>query len=717
LKHSYLDPIHNAEVTPTGLIGALFDAASEEMERLKCIRNLGIISYVRPTAYHTKFDHHIGVVYLVQQALSIPKKEGGPFPKERDDTPRNAIEFVAALSHIGHMPFTYACERALIAAAAYSPDVREKLEQHIACLDDRVGPCELCGRSDVCEAQDWQPTEVLKSIIEGDRVRGWRDLYRLFSAVKALENSELHSILINNSEQPQPSLVQIALNIMANRNCHFFKQLLRLDKLDYVLRDLTYTGTAQLQCNTNSLVRNLSDPMWDVVRHMETHYLKPEVYESRECAVRSALLTKSLAAEFVKSPGLFIDFLEPDSDRGSKVCTDEKVRKTYEKRKAFQGLFEPGEGPFTQVWEIPCLKQADATDIEQEITSYRKGIFQYPSNTDVLVLPDPTGYRLLFSVNDGEKTEPSLSYLAKWTRRFCQQHPASPNPPQVLSPMLEHLIGRRLKEPDCEPVIRSISHYLRGHGNVKRLFKFVRVVHQAALEAEPASHILQIQPAGTGSESYGAPTLPFPPGPMGVIAIRLALMHTGLGNESKESPLQERATEEVVRSLILQSHTYVNRNNNRMPKRMREEFTKVAAAIREDVVTSNVPEGLEHGRMLEAYALLKVLCRAGDDGAYTWVLPNFRYADDTGDQYAGECDMFSLSLEGEDIVIDLWACTVQTDNAKRRSDMNKLSALGELIQNRCPSVHVHNDNWFRMQDGEISERYRGSRYTAWKGIE
>lgn len=74
--------------------------------RLEGIQQLGFVSKVWPGARHTRFEHSLGVMHLMGDALARLTERGAPID---DETARTAI--AAALLHdIGHYPFSHAIE-------------------------------------------------------------------------------------------------------------------------------------------------------------------------------------------------------------------------------------------------------------------------------------------------------------------------------------------------------------------------------------------------------------------------------------------------------------------------------------------------------------------------------------------------------------------------------------------------------------------------------
>lgn len=80
--------------------------ATRAFLRLDGIQQLGFVSRIWPGAKHTRFEHSLGVMHLMREALERLIGRGAPIS---DETARTAI--AAALLHdIGHYPFSHAIE-------------------------------------------------------------------------------------------------------------------------------------------------------------------------------------------------------------------------------------------------------------------------------------------------------------------------------------------------------------------------------------------------------------------------------------------------------------------------------------------------------------------------------------------------------------------------------------------------------------------------------
>ena len=109
------DPVHGFVTVPDGLVRELVVAPA--FQRLRHIRQLGLGYLVFPGAVHTRFEHALGAMALMQEALATLREKGTPIaPAEAEGA------LVAALLHdIGHGPFSHTLEHALMPVAAGAP--------------------------------------------------------------------------------------------------------------------------------------------------------------------------------------------------------------------------------------------------------------------------------------------------------------------------------------------------------------------------------------------------------------------------------------------------------------------------------------------------------------------------------------------------------------------------------------------------------------------
>ncbi|QSG02589.1 HD domain-containing protein [Natranaeroarchaeum sulfidigenes] len=136
------DSVHD-HIEIEGVAAALLDTPA--VQRLRRIRQLGTVSYVYPSANHTRFEHSLGVYHLACQALDGLGIHGQQAERVR----------AAALLHdVGHSPFSHNVEAVIHRhTGQYHDDVADLLEEN------PVG--------DVLRSHDLDP-ETIADLIAGD---------------------------------------------------------------------------------------------------------------------------------------------------------------------------------------------------------------------------------------------------------------------------------------------------------------------------------------------------------------------------------------------------------------------------------------------------------------------------------------------------------------------------------------------------------------------
>ena len=79
-------------------------------QRLRRISQMGMSYLVYPGAHHTRFQHAIGSMYLMEKAVRVLRYKGIQITSEEE----NALYIAILLHDIGHGPFSHAIENTLI---------------------------------------------------------------------------------------------------------------------------------------------------------------------------------------------------------------------------------------------------------------------------------------------------------------------------------------------------------------------------------------------------------------------------------------------------------------------------------------------------------------------------------------------------------------------------------------------------------------------------
>lgn len=102
------DPVYGFISIPYDLIYDLIE--HPWFQRLRNIKQLGLTSFVYPGANHSRFQHCLGALYLMETALKTLKSKGIEITFQEEEATLIAI----LLHDIGHGPFSHALESSII---------------------------------------------------------------------------------------------------------------------------------------------------------------------------------------------------------------------------------------------------------------------------------------------------------------------------------------------------------------------------------------------------------------------------------------------------------------------------------------------------------------------------------------------------------------------------------------------------------------------------
>ncbi|MBQ4296393.1 MAG: HD domain-containing protein [Prevotella sp.] len=107
------DPVFGFIKIPDGLLMELVDHPL--MQRLRNIKQLGLASVVYPGAQHTRFQHSLGALYLMSEAIvTLIRKGIFIFDSEAE-----AIQAAILMHDIGHGPFSHVLEHTLMEGVSH----------------------------------------------------------------------------------------------------------------------------------------------------------------------------------------------------------------------------------------------------------------------------------------------------------------------------------------------------------------------------------------------------------------------------------------------------------------------------------------------------------------------------------------------------------------------------------------------------------------------
>jgi HD superfamily phosphohydrolase len=122
-KKIFNDPVHGFIEVPKGILLDLID--SEIFQRLRRIRQLALTSLIYPGAVHSRFNHALGAMYLMQQALETLSSKGVDISPEE----KEAAQIAILLHDLGHGPFSHALENVIIPGLHHETMSRKLMEK------------------------------------------------------------------------------------------------------------------------------------------------------------------------------------------------------------------------------------------------------------------------------------------------------------------------------------------------------------------------------------------------------------------------------------------------------------------------------------------------------------------------------------------------------------------------------------------------------------
>ena len=102
------DPIYGFIAIETDLILQLIN--HHFFQRLSRISQMGLSSLVYPGAHHTRFEHALGAMHVMQKAIQVLIGKGVSITAEENE----AMQIAILLHDIGHGPFSHASEKILL---------------------------------------------------------------------------------------------------------------------------------------------------------------------------------------------------------------------------------------------------------------------------------------------------------------------------------------------------------------------------------------------------------------------------------------------------------------------------------------------------------------------------------------------------------------------------------------------------------------------------
>lgn len=102
------DPIYGFITIPSTLVFQIIQHPF--FQRLRRISQMGMSYLVYPGAHHTRFQHALGAMFLMQRAIQVLEAKGVTFTSEE----KEALCIAILLHDVGHGPFSHAMEHSIV---------------------------------------------------------------------------------------------------------------------------------------------------------------------------------------------------------------------------------------------------------------------------------------------------------------------------------------------------------------------------------------------------------------------------------------------------------------------------------------------------------------------------------------------------------------------------------------------------------------------------
>jgi len=678
----FIDPAFSCEVVLRGVGKSLYEAGREQFERLRDLRSLGLSGHFEDAGFHTRHHHLIGLFRLFEKLLVQPKGLG--LPKEF------LWSFWCRLCYgqVGHAPFGYEAEKAVLLACHVDASFRNSFMQFLQPVITETAKCDL----DVPEIERKAKVEAwLNKMIDENM---WNRVHLWIAALKLIQNDRILGILNNqkyDSRSGKPGFDWCgALRILLDPESEWDKPVRMLNRLDFVVRDLSFTGRVGVTLDIDRLVsaaNNLQDPDWRLVDSMY-HYLTETLYASTrrqtEATIFQRTLVTLLLSDKLKLERLF--GIETDD-----YLSDEDVRATLCQYKQGRELFNQEIRSSWCTWKVRAIldKELPPLELQRRLAGKR---------TKSTILDDPTRKRIIcykmlqphtvaVAIRHSHSADrPDPSEFVKTCKRLLDTLFPSVNAVDVHHALFEGLCGQQIRH-GLQDVVDKLSKVEPTDPAI--LKKVVRLIGKK--NTPPSSVGEQVKLVIAGIE--------WPIAPMNPENLFLKVAEAALvGSEDTRKTLGldlGDALEILWRQMLFwQDRHFVPKPPQAVEELVSETQNKLMERIRDNEST--------RASDLEIYAFLESLRKPADNVKFRLSVPNYVVIADRGNT-TNEYDVVSIILKAYSTV-EVWVWGVTTEDnieAKRRDDLAKMNRLRDLLGNRWGGEIRTVSNYVHIEDNAI----------------
>jgi len=652
------DPAFTCEVVLTGPAKALYDVNKQQFERLRKIKSLGLAAHISDIAIHTRHSHVIGLMKIFDKLCQQPKRQG--LPKQF------LWSFWCRLcfGQTGHAALSYDSEKAVLLACHMDPTFKDSFRTFLQPINERLSRCLVCNKH--CTAKDKDSAAAALWFDDLVQKNRWRSVYLWIAALKLIQDTRVLNILKQRAVNQENAIgfsEPEVLKMLVSPECLWDQTFYRLNRLDYVVRDLTFAGTLSIRVDIDGLIASAGQnhPDWELLRYLDS-YLEMKLYESVPAQTASVLFQRSLA-DMLLSGKLSIKNLfgfDTGSDFG-----DERLANFLMQNKAGREVFTQEIQGAWRTWPISCFVDSKHTpcEVEQEITGQTKlHLSSHTRNRVTCLTLAKDNYLGLSMCHLDQATRPAARTFIKLCRSILLKKYPRLNSEHLTAALYEGLINR-----PCEHGLTAAAErYAQLEIPQNTLQGAAEVIRKRSITTMPDTIDMSIRIGDFNYPLEGN--------------LSVTIMHSAIkGNDKVRKDLNltiAKAAEILWSQLLNWQSIYFGLRPTHMTMRLLEEAQKLLA---DRVVNSIAPAEND----LELYTFIEALKHPAQSVSFRIVLPNLKILKEDRN-IENEYDVVSLLLK-EDKNVEVWIWGVTTENdivKKRNADHAKIQKLKDLLGNR-----------------------------------
>lgn len=225
-------------------------------QRLRNIRQLGLVDYVFPGALHNRFNHSLGVMHLADKMIVV-LQENGPQMDEK----RRIVRMAGLLHDIGHYPLSHLVEKVVQKDASR---IRLPDKDEIRLKSENTSVVASSGDVDSSEDDSFSqiadhPIHALNLSLHDSRNASFDFGHHERMASIVIFKTPIYNILRDNdfTHDEITIIAQIISGIHSEPEKLLIHSELDADRFDYLLRDSHQTGVIYGRFDLDQIIRHI----------------------------------------------------------------------------------------------------------------------------------------------------------------------------------------------------------------------------------------------------------------------------------------------------------------------------------------------------------------------------------------------------------------------------------------------------------------------------